>query len=127
MPCSIQNSRMAASVWLRVKPSAAFGWEKYVGLKSRPRRLAWPSRSSFEMARLDAVAVDEPAAVLQIGRVQVEAMAPGNEAERLFNIAAELGDGAGLAGIIARGLNAAAGEFRPGVFESADIVALPAV
>jgi hypothetical protein len=34
--CSIQNFRMPLSACDSVKPSAALGWEKQVGLKSSP-------------------------------------------------------------------------------------------
>ncbi len=35
--CSIQNRRTAGSGLLRVNPLSAIGWEKQVGLKSRPK------------------------------------------------------------------------------------------
>ncbi len=38
MPCSIQKSRIAASGCDSVRPSAALGWAKKVGLKSIPIR-----------------------------------------------------------------------------------------
>ena len=50
-----------------------------------------------------------------------------DERQRLVQVGTEFGERAGLAGIIAGGLNAAAGEARVRFFKAAYIVALPAV
>ena len=87
MPCSIQNSRIAVSACDSVKLSAALGCEKKVGLKSRPM----PSRfaQSIQPAKCSgpiSIALDAAAAELAVERVQVEAMAAGDQRERLLGV-----------------------------------------
>ena len=77
-----------------------------------------PIDPALEMARLDFVAFDVLAAVIQVGGMKVEAMAARNEAEGFLQIAAQLLDGARLAGIIAGRLDAAAGKQAPRRFRS---------
>jgi len=49
MPCSTQNLRIPSSACASVKPSAAFGCEKYVGLKSMPT--PWLLAQSIQRAK----------------------------------------------------------------------------
>ena len=59
--------------------------------------------------------------------MQVQAMLAGQKRENLVQILPQLRQRARLAGIVARGLDAAASEARFGIFKTADIVALPAM
>ena len=80
MPCSIQKRRMPASRWARVKPSAALGCEKNVGLKSSPMpRSAAQSIHRCKMLGTDFVPLHAPAAGLEIDGVQAEAMPAGDQ------------------------------------------------
>ena len=87
---------------------------------------AGPVDPALEMGRLDLVAIDRPAAGVQIDGVQVEAMLAGDEAVGRLGVGAELVGGAGPAGVVAGGQDAAAGE-SAGPFEPAHVVPLPAV
>src|SRR5438067_11598222 len=78
------------------------------------------------MLRLQLVAIDPPAAVVGVDRVQINAMRAGNQAQSFVQIGAQLIDISGFAGIIAGRLNAAPRQSR-GAFEATDVVPLPAV
>lgn len=78
------------------------------------------------MFRTDLVAIDFFAAELAVKRVQIQPVFPRNQRQRLVQIRAEFVRGAGFAGIIPRDRDTAA-EALAGVFEAADVVALPAV
>ena len=126
MPCSTQKRRMPSSRWLSVKPSAAFGCEKNVGLKSRPMPYsAAQSIQPLEMRGRDVGPLDLLAAVLQIDRVQAEAVLAGDQAHGLGGVGAKFVGVAGPAGIVARGHDAA-GQ-RADALEAGDVVALPAL
>ncbi len=86
-----------------------------------------PIDPTLEVAGLDFVTVDEFSAVVEIGSVQTQPVLAGNHAERFLDVGAKLADGAGLARIIAGGLNASARELRAGSFEAAHVVSLPTV
>src|SRR5690606_30620687 len=88
-------------------------------------RLA-PVHPRGEVARLDGVALDRLSAEVAVDRVQIEAVPTGQQLVNEFEVLTQLVDGAGLAGIVAGGLDAA-GERGVGALETADIVALPAV
>ena len=85
-----------------------------------------PVDPTLEMLGLDFVAIDFFAAELAVEGVEVQAVLAGNEGERLVEVGAEFVRGAGLAGVVAGHRDAAAEAFA-GVFEAADVVALPAV
>ena len=78
------------------------------------------------MLGLHLVAVDELAAELAVDLVEVQAVPAGNERLGLEDVGAQLLDVAGLAGVVARGLNAAR-EVAALVFEARHVVRLPAV
>ena len=75
----------------------------------------------------NGVAFDELAAEIAVNRVQVEPVRSRNQAQRGVEVSAEFLGGAGFAGIIAGRLNASAAQGRRRMFESADIIALPAM
>ena len=101
----------AGSRWASVKPSAALGWAKKVGLKSMPMPSSLAqSIQRLEMGRLDLVPLDRPAAGLQVDGVQVEAVLAGDQAIGRLGVGAEFVGRAGLAGIVAGGQHAAAGK-----------------
>ncbi len=79
-----------------------------------------------EMFRLQFVAIDLAPAGFRIHRVQIQAMLARQQAVHLIEIAAQLIGRARLAGIVARGRDAAA-EAAVEILEAAHIVALPAV
>ena len=67
--------------WASVKPSAALGCEKKVGLKSMPMPSALgPVDPAAKVLGLDLVALDAPAAGLAVDGVQVEAVRAGDRA-----------------------------------------------
>ena len=72
------------------------------------------------------VAVHLAAAHLGVAGVEVEAVAAGNERERLLEVRPQFVGRAGLAGVIA-GDGQAAAERLAGVLEAADVIALPAM
>ena len=86
-----------------------------------------PIDPALEVLGLDLVAVDVRPAVIEVAGVKIEAMVAGDDAERLLDVAPQLGDGASLPGIVAGGLNAAARQLRACGFESAHVIALPAM
>ena len=86
-----------------------------------------PVDPALEVPRLDGIAVDERAGVFEVAGVEIEAMVSRDHAQGCFDVAAQFGDGARLAWVIAGGLDAAAGEQRARPLETADVVALPAV
>ena len=127
MPCSIQNRRMPASRWAKVKPSAAFGCEKYVGLKSKPMpNSAAQSIQRWKCAGAICVPLHRLAAVLQVDRVQAEAVLAGDQAHGLGGVGPKFVGVAGPAGIIARGHDPAAAQ-SAGALEAGHVVALPAL
>ncbi len=85
-----------------------------------------PVDPAFEVFGLDLVAVHLFAAELAVERVEVEAVFAGDERERRVEVRAEFIGRAGLAGVVAGHRDAAAEAFA-GVFEAADVIALPAV
>ena len=85
-----------------------------VEIHPKPLALA-QSIQLWKCSRLDLGAVDKLAAVIQIGGVQIEAMLAGDQAEGLFQIAAQFADGARFARIVAGGLDAAAVSCAPAV------------
>ena len=85
-----------------------------------------PIDPSAEMLRSNPVALDLAAAEVAVRRVQVEAMFPGNERERLGRVLTQFISGAGFTGIVP-GRREAAADLRRRRFESADVVSLPAV
>ena len=110
-----------------VKPSAAFGCEKNVGLKSIPIfPLLAQSIQPWKCSGASSSRSTRLAADLGVDRVQVEPMRAGDQRERLFEIGAQLVRRARLAGIVA-GDRQAAAELFARVLEAADVVALPAV
>src|SRR5437773_12100612 len=96
-----------------------------VEVEPYPKRLR-PVDPAGEMFRADRVALDASSAELSVERVQVEAMRPRNEGQRLRGVAAELVWSTRLAGIIASRRQAPT---QPAVrlIETPDIVSLPAV
>ena len=74
----------------------------------------------------DLVPLDRPAAVLQVDRVQAEAMPAGDEAECLGRVGAKLVGVACPAGVVAGGHDAAAAQ-SAGALESGHVVPLPAL
>ncbi len=127
MPCSTQKRRMPSSRWASVKPSAALGWEKNVGLKSSPMPCCLAqSIQRWKCSGCDLRPLDRLAAGLQVDGVEAEAVLAGNQAEGLVGVGPQLVGGAGPAGIVARGHDAAAGQSGR-VLEAAHVVALPAV
>ena len=84
-----------------------------------------PVDPALEVFRFDAVSFDRVVGI-EVDRVEVEAFFAGDEGEGLVEVVAEFLRGAGASGIVARGENSA--RSAAGVrFESADVVALPAV
>ena len=79
-----------------------------------------------EMLRAQLVAIDLAAAGFGVHGVQVQAMLARDQAVDLVEIAAQLVGGARLAGIVARGRDAAA-QLAADVLEAAHVIALPAV
>ena len=86
-----------------------------------------PVHPGGEVFWFDGVAFDGFAGEVGVDGVEVEAVATGDEFIDEFQVLAELSERAGFAGIVAGGLDAAAGERGAGFFETADVVALPAV
>ena len=72
------------------------------------------------------VAVDELAAELAVDFVEVQAVLAGNERLGLEDVGTQFLDVAGLAGVVARGLDAAR-EVAALVLEARHVVRLPAV
>ena len=109
MPCSIQNRRMPASGWARVKPSAALrvGEEGGVEVHPDPLRLR-PVDPAAEVLGLERVALDLLAAGLGVAGVEVEPVRAGDQRQGLVEVGPELVRRAGLAGIVAGDGQAAA-------------------
>ena len=110
-----------------MKPSAAFGCEKHVGLKSRPRPIFFAHEiQPLKCLGRDFVAIHFFAAELAVERVQVQTMFAGNQRIRFFQIGTEFVRRARLAGMIAGGDQSAA-ERAAEIFKATHVVALPAV
>ena len=86
-----------------------------------------PVHPRGEMPRLDGVAVHEFAGEVAVDGVEIQAMAAGQKLVDEIEVAAKLVEGAGLAGVVAGGLDATPRESGVGFFKAADIVALPAM
>jgi hypothetical protein len=86
-----------------------------------------PIHPGGEMLRLDGVAVHEFAGEVAVDGVEIQAMAAGQKLVDEIEVAAKLVEGAGLAGVVAGGLDATPRESGVGFFKAADIVALPAM
>ena len=86
-----------------------------------------PVYPALEVAVVDFVALDALAAEFAVNGVQVKTRRPGDILHCLVDVSAELFGIAGFAHIVARRLNAVAGKRGVGSFETADVVALPAV
>ena len=127
MPCSIQNLRIALS---RVRERETVGGLRMgeVGLvEVEPEFLFLrPGDPVFELRDGERVAFDLLAVHLGVTGVQVEAMAAGSQRHGLLEVRAQFARRAGFAGIIA-GDGEAAADRAAGVFEAADVIALPAV
>src|SRR5207247_4235268 len=85
-----------------------------------------PDEPGGEVFGAEPIALDGPAAGLGVDGVQIDTMFTWQEAQSLVEISAQLLGVAGLAGIVAGGLDAATGQALV-VLEAADVVALPAV
>ena len=85
-----------------------------------------PIDPALEMLGAEFVPIDPLAARLGVTGMQVEAVLSGNEREGLDRVAAKFVGRAGLAGVVARDGQSAA-QFFAGLFESAHVVALPAM
>ncbi len=85
-----------------------------------------PADPIQEVLGFDFVAVHAFAAELAINRVHVHAMFAGNQRKGLFDVGAQFVRRARLAGVIAR-YGKAAPERVAEVFETADVIALPAM
>ena len=127
MPCSIQNLRMPASAMGQRQAVGRLGMREVGGIEIHAQSLLLgPIDPALEMLGAKFVAIDPLAARLGVAGVQVEAVLAGNEREGLVRVAAEFVGRAGLAGIVARDGQSAA-QFLAGIFESAHVVALPAM
>ena len=86
-----------------------------------------PRDPGLEVLVLDGIAVDPGVLVGEdgVGGVQVDALGTGHEGHGGLEIGGQLFEGAGAAGVVARGLDAA-GE-APFLVEAEHVVALPAV
>jgi hypothetical protein len=85
-----------------------------------------PVDPAGEVLGPDLVAIDGLSLELAVEGVEVQAMAAGDERERLLCVGAQLVRGTGGAGVVPGGGNAA-GELAAEVLEAPDVVALPAV
>ena len=86
-----------------------------------------PVDPALEMLHGVGVALDLAAAQVRVAGVEIDPVPARDERQRLLEVGAQLFDRAGLARIIAGGLDAAAGEHRVGLFKTAHVVALPAM
>lgn len=86
-----------------------------------------PVNPALKVTRFNLVAVDESAFVLQIGCMQIQAMAAGDQAQSRLDILPQIVDRLCLARVISGGLNAAARQLGAGRFKAADVITLPAV
>ena len=91
MPCSIQNLRMAGSGWVSVNAADDLGMGEVgrVEVQADLDRLG-PGDPVLELVGAQRVAVHLLAAHLGVAGVEVEAVAAGDERERLLEVAAQL-------------------------------------
>ena len=89
-------------------------------------QLLRPGHPGGEVPGPEGVTLDLLAAGLRVDGMDVRAVLPGDEGECLLVVRAQLVGRARLSGVVARGLDAAAGEARR-VLEAPHVVALPAV
>ena len=96
------------------------------GVKIEPQLVGFrPLNPVFKVLRLNFIARYRRVG-LQIERVQVQAFWPGDQAHRLLKVGAQLAGVTRFARIVAGGLNTA-GQASFRVFETDDVIALPAV
>jgi AraC-like DNA-binding protein len=86
-----------------------------------------PVHPRGEVLWLDGIPVHGFAGEVGVDRVEIESVATGQKLENQFEIGAQLVKRAGLARVVARGLNTATGEGGIGFFKASDVIALPAV
>jgi hypothetical protein len=85
-----------------------------------------PIDPTLKMFGANLVAIDALAAEVAVEGVQIEPMRTGNQRKRLVQVGSQLVRRSRLAGIVSRHRQPAAQLFT-GVFEAADVVALPTV
>ena len=86
-----------------------------------------PVDPTLEVLHGVGIAIHLAAAEVGITGVQVEAVLAGDQRQRLLEVSAQFVDRPGFPGVVASGLNAAAGEHCIWFFKTADVVSLPAV
>jgi hypothetical protein len=79
------------------------------------------------MLGLNGVAIDEFPAEVAVNGVKIQAMAAGKELVDEVEILAKFIESAGLAGVVAGGLDTAAGQGGVGFFKATYVVTLPTV
>src|SRR6266699_2710358 len=85
-----------------------------------------PADPIREVGGIDFVAVHALAAELAVNRVQIHAMFAGDKRKGLFDVGAQFIRRARLAGVVARDSKAGT-ERAAEVFETAEVIALPAM
>ena len=128
MPWRTQKARTSSSGEESVRLSFTMGWLKKVGVEVDAEAVfAGEVDPGVEVARLDLVAVHLFAGGEDgVAGVQADALFAGHEAHGLDKVRLQFLEGAGAAGIVARGLDAA-GEGAAAALQADDVVALPAV
>ena len=99
--------------------------ERRVKVQAETARLG-PVQPAGKVLGGELVPIDAFAKSLGVDGMKVHAVGAGNEGEGLVEVGAEFVGVAGFAGIVAGGLDAAAGKAR-GTLETADIIPLPAM
>src|SRR3974390_3207332 len=94
-----------------------------VDADAEPRR---PGDPVLELVRAERVAVNPLALDFRIAGMEIEPVLAGHDRKNLFKVGAQLLGRAGFPRIISSDGQSVA-ERLPGVFEAADVVALPAV
>ena len=86
-----------------------------------------PVNPALKLGRGVGVTLDLFPVEIGIAGVQIKPVASRDQRQRTIQIAAKFSDRPRLAGIIARGLDTAAGKLRADCFKASHVVALPAV